>query len=116
VLGKENVGINAVEPVGQYAVKLVFDDGTTPGSTPGNTCTSSAVTGREVGAVPERKARARPDLGGRLERAASRQKKRADSDARPLRAQDPLNGGDSAHRCRKNATTIAPSGTRCPID
>lgn len=27
VLGKENVGINAVEPVGQYAVKLVFDDG-----------------------------------------------------------------------------------------
>ena len=27
VLGKENVGITAVEPVGQYAVKLVFDDG-----------------------------------------------------------------------------------------
>jgi DUF971 family protein len=27
VLGKENVGIAAVEPVGQYAVKLVFDDG-----------------------------------------------------------------------------------------
>jgi DUF971 family protein len=27
VLGKENVGISAVEPVGQYAVKLVFDDG-----------------------------------------------------------------------------------------
>jgi DUF971 family protein len=27
VLGKENVGIQAVEPVGQYAVKLVFDDG-----------------------------------------------------------------------------------------
>jgi DUF971 family protein len=27
VLGKENVGIRAVEPVGQYAVKLVFDDG-----------------------------------------------------------------------------------------
>ena len=27
VLGKESVGINAVEPVGQYAVKLVFDDG-----------------------------------------------------------------------------------------
>jgi len=24
---KENVGIRAVEPVGQYAVKLVFDDG-----------------------------------------------------------------------------------------
>jgi DUF971 family protein len=27
VLGKENVGIRTVEPVGQYAVKLVFDDG-----------------------------------------------------------------------------------------
>lgn len=27
VLGKENVQVMAVEPVGQYAVKLVFDDG-----------------------------------------------------------------------------------------
>lgn len=27
VLDKESVGITAVEPVGQYAVKLVFDDG-----------------------------------------------------------------------------------------
>jgi DUF971 family protein len=27
VLGKQNVGLHAVEPVGQYAVKLVFDDG-----------------------------------------------------------------------------------------
>ena len=27
VLGKQHVGITAVEPVGQYAVKLVFDDG-----------------------------------------------------------------------------------------
>ena len=27
VLGKEQVNVNAVEPVGQYAVKLVFDDG-----------------------------------------------------------------------------------------
>jgi len=27
VLGKERVGIKAIEPVGQYAVKLVFDDG-----------------------------------------------------------------------------------------
>ncbi|MEZ5446199.1 MAG: DUF971 domain-containing protein [Gammaproteobacteria bacterium] len=25
--GKENVGISAIEPVGHYAVKLVFDDG-----------------------------------------------------------------------------------------
>jgi DUF971 family protein len=27
VLGKQDVGISAVDPVGQYAVKLVFDDG-----------------------------------------------------------------------------------------
>jgi DUF971 family protein len=27
VLGKEKVGIKAVEPVGQYAVRIVFDDG-----------------------------------------------------------------------------------------
>ena len=27
VLGKEQVGIRAIEAVGQYAVKLVFDDG-----------------------------------------------------------------------------------------
>lgn len=27
VKGKQDVGIRAVEPVGQYAVKLVFDDG-----------------------------------------------------------------------------------------
>jgi len=27
VTGKENVRINAVEPVGHYAVRLIFDDG-----------------------------------------------------------------------------------------
>jgi DUF971 family protein len=27
VLGKQNVGVKDVEPVGQYAVRLVFDDG-----------------------------------------------------------------------------------------
>jgi DUF971 family protein len=27
VTGKETVGISAVEPIGQYAVRLVFDDG-----------------------------------------------------------------------------------------
>ena len=26
-LGKQNVGISAVEPVGNYAVRLIFDDG-----------------------------------------------------------------------------------------
>ena len=27
VLGKENVVVSAVEPIGQYAVRLMFDDG-----------------------------------------------------------------------------------------
>ncbi len=27
VTGKENVGVRAIEPVGRYAVRLVFDDG-----------------------------------------------------------------------------------------
>jgi DUF971 family protein len=27
VVGKQNVGVRAVDPVGQYAVKLSFDDG-----------------------------------------------------------------------------------------
>ena len=27
VLGKESVGIRAVEPIGHYAVKIIFDDG-----------------------------------------------------------------------------------------
>jgi DUF971 family protein len=27
VLGKESVGIRGVEPIGQYAVRLLFDDG-----------------------------------------------------------------------------------------
>lgn len=30
-LGKENVNITAIEPVGNYAVKLVFDDGHSTG-------------------------------------------------------------------------------------
>jgi len=31
VTGKESVGITAVEPIGQYAVRLVFDDGHSTG-------------------------------------------------------------------------------------
>lgn len=31
VLGKENVGVTAVEPIGHYAVRLVFDDGHSTG-------------------------------------------------------------------------------------
>jgi DUF971 family protein len=27
VLGKQNVGVRAIEPIGQYAVRLIFDDG-----------------------------------------------------------------------------------------
>jgi DUF971 family protein len=31
VIGKENVGVKAVEPIGYYAVRLVFDDGHSTG-------------------------------------------------------------------------------------
>ncbi|MGA8706297.1 MAG: DUF971 domain-containing protein [Steroidobacteraceae bacterium] len=31
VLGKENVGIQSVEPIGHYAVRLLFDDGHSTG-------------------------------------------------------------------------------------
>jgi DUF971 family protein len=27
VVGKQNVGVSAIEPIGQYAVRLIFDDG-----------------------------------------------------------------------------------------
>ncbi|MFI4867863.1 MAG: gamma-butyrobetaine hydroxylase-like domain-containing protein [Steroidobacterales bacterium] len=27
VVGKQNVGVRAIEPIGQYAVRLIFDDG-----------------------------------------------------------------------------------------
>jgi len=41
VLGKENVGVRAVEPIGQYAVKIVFDDGHDTGLF---TCLSRAMS------------------------------------------------------------------------
>jgi DUF971 family protein len=31
VLGKQHVGVSAVEPIGHYAVRLVFDDGHSTG-------------------------------------------------------------------------------------
>ena len=31
ITGKENIGITAVEPVGNYAIKLFFDDGHSTG-------------------------------------------------------------------------------------
>jgi DUF971 family protein len=62
VLGKENVAITAVEPVGQYAVKLVFDDGHDTGL---YTWKYLHELGRERAAkwarYLERKARARPN-------------------------------------------------------
>jgi DUF971 family protein len=53
--GKRNVGIERVEPVGQYAVRLVFDDGhntglyTTPACIPGTCSRSSSATTRRTG-------------------------------------------------------------------
>ena len=43
VSGRRHVKIAAVEPVGHYAIRIVFDDRTTPASTAGPTCASSAT-------------------------------------------------------------------------
>ena len=60
VVGKENVGIKAVEPIGQYAVRLVFDDGHDTGL---YTWSYLHELGRELAAnwarYEERRARAR---------------------------------------------------------
>ena len=62
VTGKEKVAISAVEPVGQYAVKLVFDDGHDTGL---YTWKYLHELGREQAhkwaRYLERKARAQPD-------------------------------------------------------
>lgn len=62
VTGKENVAISAIEPVGQYAVKLVFDDGHDTGL---YTWKYLHELGREQAhkwaRYLERKARAQPD-------------------------------------------------------
>jgi len=42
-LGKHEVGVRSVDPVGNYAVRIVFDDATTRPATPGDTCTSWVV-------------------------------------------------------------------------
>ena len=40
--GKEQVSITAVEPIGHYAVRLVFDDGHNTGLYTGSICTNLA--------------------------------------------------------------------------
>ena len=40
--GKENVRVTEVEPIGHYALRLIFDDGHDTAFIPGNTCTSWA--------------------------------------------------------------------------
>src|SRR5207302_11330027 len=66
-------------------------------------------SGGEVGAPPRAQAaRAAEALSARLERAPGAHKGSGpDLMPGPLRAQDPLDGRDSARRRRKNATAIA---------
>ena len=59
-LGKQNVGIAGIEPVGNYAIRLVFDDGHNTGCTLGPCCTNwaaiSAPTGLDISsAAPPRR-------------------------------------------------------------
>ena len=48
-LGKHDVGVRAVEPVGNYAVRSSSTTGMTPACTRGPTCTSSAATATRNG-------------------------------------------------------------------
>jgi len=92
VLGKENVGITAVEPVGQYAVKLVFDDGHDTGL---YTWKYLHELGRERAAnwarYEERRARAwvRAPAPSRPRALALRKQDGPDITVRPVTLQDP---------------------------
>jgi len=70
VTGKQDVGIRAIEPVGAYAVRLVFDDGHDRGCTAGSICANSPMSAPHAGNGISR-ACARP----RRKRAPSAQKK-----------------------------------------
>src|SRR5213082_3580442 len=114
VLGKENVGIRAVEPVGQYAVKLVFDDGHDTGLYTWKYLHELAANARPSGRATWSAGRA---LATRAATHSVPNKSGPDTSMPgPLRAQDPLNGGDSAHRAGQNATTIAPLTERAMPD
>ena len=103
VLGKENVGIRAVEPVGQYAVKLVFDDGHDTGL---YTWKYLHELGREqrrrAGRAISSAARRHACAPGRG-RGAQMKRAGHHCPARLVR-KTPLNGGDSAHRAAEKAT------------
>jgi DUF971 family protein len=63
-VGKENVRINAIEPVGNYAVKLVFDDGHDSG----------LYTWEELNALGQHREQRWADYLERLEQAGHRRK------------------------------------------
>ena len=99
VLGKENVGIVAVEPVGQYAVKLVFDDGHDTGL---YTWKYLHELGREQ---QEKWARYLERCAAAAPRPRARpQMERAGHHCPARFTQDPLNGGDFARHAHANAT------------
>jgi ATP-binding protein involved in chromosome partitioning len=51
---KRNVKIKELKPVGNYAVRIVFDDGHDTGSTPGPTCRRCTPSETALGRVPLR--------------------------------------------------------------
>ena len=60
VTGKEAVNISAIEPVGHYAVKLVFDDGPRPACIPGASCTIWARIRAQLAGLSAAAGRSRP--------------------------------------------------------
>src|SRR5262245_54036993 len=83
VLGKQNVAVKAVEPVGQYAVKLVFDDGHDSGLYSWKYL--RGVGGRYAGNRAKYRARVNAAQQGSAEPAAGRRR-----DARRRRWRDPI--------------------------
>ncbi len=51
VLGKQNVGISQIEPVGNYALRLFSTTDITRACIPGRCCTSSARNTASIGAA-----------------------------------------------------------------
>jgi len=48
-IAKENVGLTKIEPVGNYAVRLISTMGMTPVCSPGSGCTAYASTKPKIG-------------------------------------------------------------------
>ena len=118
VLGKEQVGITAVEPVGQYAVKLVFDDGHDTGLFTWKYLheLGSETATQEVGTLPRTPRCGRqPPVRGSPWGAFSRTQMKSGPDisARPASDKTPVTAGILCiGRCKLQPQKIHSRGTQ----